>query len=1263
MRWAANCQIDVLFLLETRNKFDSSLAILSQNFSDWEACCNYNHAANGRIWVLWRRCMDCSVVSVFDQCISVRCAIGGNTFILIAVYGLNEGNGRRQLWSQLNSLECTVGDLPWLIGGDFNIILNVEESSVYVSSSTLVDSSEFQNCVDNLGIFDHPYNGPCFTWSNKQQDTYLARKLDRVMINPRWIDVFPDSAVEFQAPGDSDHCPAFVWLHKAAPSARPKPFKFFNFWALHPGFLNIVRDSWQQPMAGNPAQVLFQKLKRLNSIENELQVERELKNLEEAELLFYKQKAKANWIKEGDQGTKFFHSVVASRRKSNTIRVLYDQAGNRLDSFDGISAEVIKFFQNQLGLVDDNVLGSTVSTIRGLLNFSLPTGADGELYCFDISFILPAFNATAVVLVPKVPNPSLVKDFRPISYCTVIYKTITRILVRRLSTVFPSMVLKNQTAFVKVVVLTALGLPARFISWISACFTKPSYSIVINGSLVGYFRGDRGVRQGDPLSPYLFVLSMNVLSNLLNLAALKGIFNYHPKCKRIGLTHLCFADDLLIFCEPSVDSISGVKAVLEVFNLMSGLKLNINKSEIFVAGLTAAQCTAISEGTGFKLGKLPVRYLGIPLVTKKLMERDCLSLIDKIRARLTLWENKHLSFAGRLQLVRSVLFSLTNYWCRQVMLPRGVIKKVEQLCSRYFWKGADLSARVSWRKICLPKSEGGLGVIDIQGWNRACSVRLIRNLLADEGSLWVAWTRSYVIKNANFWHMVPPTDASWNFKKLLKMRHSVNHLFVNRDCALSTRQIWEDLRIVAPKVAWHHLVWFSGRIPKHNIILWMAILDRLPTRVRLMRMGLVIENDRCLFCDLVPETRNHIFFECDYAKSLWKAILLLCGVNRRVSHWEGELSWAAHFLKGKSLLTRVFKLPLTSYVYVIWRERNNRLYGGLLRLMSDILLSIKTDIQIRLDGWPINRSDSRNIALCMDDVLMGWYELLWIGRLLLLMQLVHGWGKLGHYAVCKIAEGHLTEDATATVKQLLPDSAKGELASVCSWPDHIKYYYNWQWTTSLHYVDTPNFKCNYKYIRDCYDSAGHKNNCVTGAILNYTKQLLTSYQRYNPMLKYNLTESLLFLAHYMADVHQPLHVGFTGDLGGTSIKVRWYRRKTTLHHVWDTMIIDTAVKTFYGSNLLIFPGDDAWTNEKSSWKYCIHNNTVCPNMKVYASESVRLACKYAYKNATPGSTLEDDYFLSRLPVVEKGLAQGGIRLASVLNRLFNFRVKMGRSSR
>ncbi|MFQ6661188.1 hypothetical protein Gotur_029417 [Gossypium turneri] len=299
---------------------------------------------------------------------------------------------------------------------------------------------------------------------------------------------------------------------------------------------------------------------------------------------------------------------------------------------------------------------------------------------------------------------------------------------------------------------------------------------------------------------------------------------------------------------------------------------------------------------------------------------------------------------------------------------------------------------------------------------------------------------------------------------------------------------------------------------------------------------------------------------------------------------------------------------------------------------------------------------------------MGWHDLRWIVRLFVLMHLVHvvfSWGKSGHYAVCKIAEGYLTKDAMATVKELLPDYANGELASVCSWPDDIKWYYRWYWTSPLHYVDTPSFKCNYKYGRDCYDSAGRRNNCVTGAIFNYTKQLFSAYQGYNPNLKYNLTEALIFLAHYMADVHQPLHVGFTGDLGGSILKVRWYGKKTNLHHVWDTLIIDTAVKTFYGSDLSTMVRaiqrniTDAWSSDIASWKSCRYHNKVCPNL--YAAESVRLACNFAYENATPGSILEDDYFLSRLPVVEKRLAQGGIRLAAVLNQLLDFEVKIGQS--
>ncbi|XP_047332170.1 endonuclease 4-like isoform X2 [Impatiens glandulifera] len=289
---------------------------------------------------------------------------------------------------------------------------------------------------------------------------------------------------------------------------------------------------------------------------------------------------------------------------------------------------------------------------------------------------------------------------------------------------------------------------------------------------------------------------------------------------------------------------------------------------------------------------------------------------------------------------------------------------------------------------------------------------------------------------------------------------------------------------------------------------------------------------------------------------------------------------------------------------------------------------------------------------------MGRSEFLWAGRviLLLLLQLIPGilgWGKEGHYATCKIAEAYLTSDALAAVKSLLPSVAEGDLANVCSWPDQIRFHY--RWSSSLHFCDTPDFRCNYDFKRDCHDTRGQENRCVTAAIYNYTTQLMSYNDTYSSM-RYNLTEALMFLAHFMGDVHQPLHVGFVGDQGGNTINVHWYKRKSNLHHIWDTLVIESAMKTFYSNDLGVMIESiqknitDGWSDELGQWEACAKDGVACPGS--YASESISLACKYAYRNATPGTTLNDNYFYSRLPIVEKRLAQGGVRLAAVLNHIF-----------
>ena len=98
-------------------------------------------------------------------------------------------------------------------------------------------------------------------------------------------------------------------------------------------------------------------------------------------------------------------------------------------------------------------------------------------------------------------------------------------------------------------ILSAIKLPDKFITWVKKCIELASFSVQINGELAGYFNSSRGLHQGCSLSPYLFVICMEVLSKLLNKAAEEKKIGYHPYCQEVQLTHLCFADDLLVFSD------------------------------------------------------------------------------------------------------------------------------------------------------------------------------------------------------------------------------------------------------------------------------------------------------------------------------------------------------------------------------------------------------------------------------------------------------------------------------------------------------------------------------------------------------------------------------------------------------------------------------------------------------------------------------------------------------------------------------------------
>jgi len=192
-----------------------------------------------------------------------------------------------------------------------------------------------------------------------------------------------------------------------------------------------------------------------------------------------------------------------------------------------------------------------------------------------------------------------------------------------------------------------------------------------------------------------------------------------------------------------------------------------------MAGVKDNDKADILHSFPFASGALPVRYLGLPLLTKKMTTSDYGPLVEKIRVRIGKWTARHLSFAGRLQLISSVIHSLTNFWMSAFRLPSACIKEIDSICSSFLWSGPELNtkkAKVAWSDVCTPKDEGGLGIRSLKEANKVSLLKLIWRMLSST-SLWVQWLRLYLLRKGSFWSISGNTTlGSWMWKKILKHR-------------------------------------------------------------------------------------------------------------------------------------------------------------------------------------------------------------------------------------------------------------------------------------------------------------------------------------------------------------------------------------------------------------------------------------------------------------------------------------------------------------
>ncbi|XP_024517683.1 endonuclease 1 [Selaginella moellendorffii] len=265
---------------------------------------------------------------------------------------------------------------------------------------------------------------------------------------------------------------------------------------------------------------------------------------------------------------------------------------------------------------------------------------------------------------------------------------------------------------------------------------------------------------------------------------------------------------------------------------------------------------------------------------------------------------------------------------------------------------------------------------------------------------------------------------------------------------------------------------------------------------------------------------------------------------------------------------------------------------------------------------------------------------------------VAGWGDIGHIVTCTIAQSLFKAPTQSAVTNLLSVTSLN-FSHACLWPDQVKRSYAYSWSAPLHFADTPDNVCGFDDERDCH-YFGAKNVCITAAIYNYTSQLEHQHN-----VTYNLTEALMFLAHFLGDIHQPMHLGFLGDLGGNTILLTWYNRSSNLHRVWDSDIINKALERFYAGSIASMEHDikkNITAEEAAKWGHCPGEEFTCPVR--YAKESIKFACASGYKDAPQNSTLADAYFETRWPIVKLLLARAGVRLANTLNKVLDKRVNI-----
>ncbi|KAJ3701003.1 hypothetical protein LUZ61_004708 [Rhynchospora tenuis] len=427
-----------------------------------------------------------------------------------------------------------------------------------------------------------------------------------------------------------------------------------------------------------------------------------------------------------------------------------------------------------------------------------------------------------VTLIPKSEEPLTPAEFRPISVGNILYRLVMKIIAIRLQPCLKTVIAQEQNAFVRgrciadniilvkeilhsfsltkfkqkafmlkadvnkafdklnwqflTMAMAYLNIPQKIINIVVSSYSRAQVTININGRGDGFLTPTQGLRQGCPMSPYVFIISMEILSRMLKGASQRGLVK-GVKVAATGpvITHAIYADDLVIMGATDDTEVQTITSIMQIFGSISGLHINPMKSRLwFSRSCNEQTIQMVQQAWGAREVEGEEKYLGVFLNRKGDIKRNGRVLLEKLKAKLTGWKAHMLSHAGRLVLIKSVLMSMPVYAMSLELLPKHILNQINSLLAKFFWgkTGSEkYMSFIAWKKICKPLEEGGLGVKNLGLFGEALFLKLVWQLMADENKLWVQICKAKYFPIVGFWRAKKNSGSSRMWGQVLNLRH------------------------------------------------------------------------------------------------------------------------------------------------------------------------------------------------------------------------------------------------------------------------------------------------------------------------------------------------------------------------------------------------------------------------------------------------------------------------------------------------------------